>query len=241
MSLTQQILEKATALSDAEFDYTYTSDFSVTSNLDDDCNAIVMEATVIYVNIKNIDVLLKTGKRLAARIYKIYYNAIKQVCRETGGHFNAYSPHGFLMIYPKSEYDMSYVVDIAMKTADLISIGLQGPFEKHSHCNFSMGVDNGKILGTKTMNDNGECHIAWFGHTIEKAIVISQLGQRPFFVGISGTVFHHLDDSLKKTTKRILGIKKEVDMWTRVSYEFENIKKHLYQTNYHRSFDEVGE
>lgn len=241
MSLTQQVIEKATALSDAEFSYTNTSDFSITSSLDDDCNAIVMEATVIYVNIKNIDVLLKTGKRLAARIYKIYYNAIKQVCQETGGHFNAYSPHGLLMIYPKSEYDMSYVVDIAMKTADLISIGLQTPFEKHSHCNFSMGVDNGNILGTKTVNDNGECHIAWFGHTIEKAIAISRLCQRPFFVGISGTVFHHLDDSLKKTTKRILGIKKDVDMWTRVSYEFENIKKHLYQTNFHRSFEEGGE
>ena len=241
MSLTEKILEKTTALSDAEFEYTNTSDFSMTSSLDEGCNAIVTEATVIYLNIKNIDVLLKTGKRLAARVYKFYYNALKQICLETGGHLNAYSPHGFLMIYPKSEYDMSYVVDIAMKTADLISNGLREPFEKHSHCNFGIGVDNGNILGTKTMNDNGEVHVAWFGHTIEKAIAISKLSQRPFFVGISGTVFHHLDDSLKKTTKRILGIKKEVDMWTRVSYEFENVKKHLYQTNYHRSFDEGGE
>lgn len=241
MSLTQQILEKTTALSEAEFEYTNTSDFSLTDSLNDDCNAIVMEATVIYLNIKNVDVLLKTGKRLAARIYKFYYNALKQVCKETGGHLNAYSPHGFLMIYPKNEHEISYVVDLAMKTADLISHGLQEPFEKHSHCNFALGIDNGNILGTKTTNDNGECHIAWFGHTIEKAIAISGLCQRPFFVGISGHVFHHIDDSLKKTTKRILGFKKEVDVWTRVSYEFENVKKHLYQTNFHRSFDESGQ
>ncbi len=71
MSLTQQILEKTTALSEAEFEYTNTSDFSLTDSLNDDCNAIVMEATVIYLNIKNVDVLLKTGKRLAARIYKL--------------------------------------------------------------------------------------------------------------------------------------------------------------------------
>lgn len=240
MSLTQEILEKTTALSDVEFEYTTTSDFSLTQSLNDDCNAIVMEATVIYLEIKNIDVLLKTGKRLAARIYKFYYNALKRICQETGGHLNCYSPHGFLMIYPKSEYDMSYVVDVAMKTADLISVGVREPFEKHSHCNFAIGVDNGNVLGTKTFTENGENHIAWFGHTIEKAIVISHLCQRPFFVGISGTVFHHLDDSLKKTTKRILGIKKEVDIWTRVSYEFENVKKHLYQTNFHRSFEEGG-
>ena len=240
MSLTQEILEKTTALSDAEFEYTNTSDFSVTDTLNDDCNAIVMEATVIYLEIKNIEVLLKTGKRLAARIYKFYYNALKRICQETGGHLDCYSPHGFLMIYPKKDYEISHVVDIAMKTAELIGTGLREPFEKHSHCNFAIGIDNGNILGTKTFTGNNDSHIAWFGHAIEKAIAISRLCQRPFFVGISGTVFHHLDDSMKKVTKRILGIKKDVDMWTRVSYEFENVKKHLYQTNYQRSFDEGG-
>ena len=241
MSFTQQLKEKSAALSEVKFDYTTTSDFNVTSNLNDDCNAIVMEATVIYLEIKNIEVLLKTGKRLAARVYKLYYNALKRVCQETGGHLNCYSSHGFLMIYPKDKYDMTYVVDVAMKTADLISIGLKDSIEKHSHNNFAMGVDNGNILGTKTTNEIGNSQIAWFGRTIEKAITISHLCQRPFFVGISGTVFHHLDDSIKKTTKRILGIKKEVDMWTRVSYQFENIKKHMYQTNFHRTFEEEAQ
>ena len=238
MSFTQQIQEKSTALSEAEFDYTNTNDLSATSTLNDDCNAIVMEATVIYLEIKNIEILLKTGKRLAARVYKLYYNALKRVCQETGGLLNCYSSHGFLMIYPKDKYDMSYVVDVAIKTADLISMGLKDSIEKHAHNNFAMGVDNGNILGTKTFNELNNSQMAWFGRTIEKAITISRLCQRPFFVGVSGTVYHHLDDSMKKTTKRILGIKKEVDVWTRVSYQFENIKKHLYQTNFHRSFEE---
>lgn len=238
MNFTQEIQEKAAALSEVEFDYTTTSDFTSAKNLNDDCNAIVMEATVIYLEIKNIDILLKTGKRLAARVYKLYYNALKRICQETGGHLNCYSPHGFLMIYPKSKYDMTYVVDVAMKTADLICVGLKDSLEKHAHNSFALGVDNGNILGTKTANDIDNNQIAWFGNAIEKAIVISKLCQRPFFVGISGTVFHHLDESLQKTTKRILGIKKEVDMWTRVSYQFENVKKHMYQTNFHRSFTE---
>lgn len=241
MSLTQQIQEKAAALSDVEFAYTTTSDFSFSNSLDDDCSAIVMEATVIYFEIRNMEVLLKTGKRLAARIYKIYYNALKKVCEATGGHFNCYSPHGFLMIYPKHEHEVSYVVDIAMKTADLVSIGLKDAIEKHCHINFAIGVDKGNVLGTRVHDGLQNAQLSWFGRPIEKAIAISQLSQRPFFVGISRTVFHHLDESMTKTTKRILGIKKEVDVWTRVTYQFENTKKHLYQTNFHRSFEETAE
>lgn len=238
MSLTQEIKEKMAALSEAEFNYTNTSDFSASSTLDNDCNAIVMEATVIYFEIKNIEVLLKTGKRLAARVYKFYYNALKRICQETGGLLNCFSPHGFLMIYPKDSHDVSYVVDIAMKTADLINVGVKEPIEKHCHNNFAIGVDNGNILCTKATNEINQGQLICFGRTIEKAIVISQQCQRPYFVGVSGTVFHHLDESLTKTTKRILGIKKEIDVWTRVSYQFENVKKHMYQTNFHRSFEE---
>lgn len=239
MSFIQEIKEKTQALSECEFDYTTTSDFSASNSLDNDCNAIVMDVTVVYFEIKNIDVLLKTGKRLAARVYKIYYNTLKRICQETGGELSCHSPHSFLMIYPKKEYDNTYVVDIAMKTADLISVGMRETLEKLAHISFSMGIDSGNILGTRTI-DNNDNHISWFGNTIEKATAISRQCQRPFFVGLSGTVFHHLDDSIKKTTKHILGIKKEVELWTRVSYQFENIKKHLYQTNFHRSFDENG-
>lgn len=238
MSFIQQIKEKGAVLSECEFDYTRTSDFNVADKLDENCNGIVMEATVVYVEIRNIDTLLKTGKRLAARVYKLYYHALLGICQKTGGRLNCYSPCGFLMIYPKDEFDINYVVDIAMKTADLISIGLKDSLEKHNHNNFAIGIDSGNILGTKAFNEIHQGQMVWFGRTIEKAIAISHMSQRPFFVSISRTVFHSLDTSLTKTTKHILGIKKEVDVWTRTSYLFENVKKHLYQTNYHRSFEE---
>ena len=38
--------------------------------------------------------------------------------------------------------------------------------------------------------------------------------------------------------RRILGIRKKVEIWTKVSYQYENVKKHLYQTNHKISFDE---
>lgn len=238
MSFTKELQEQLAVLSEVEFEYTSTSDFKKAHDLNNECSGIVMEATVIYLEIKNIDVLLKTGKRLAARVYKLFYQALKRVCEETGGKLNCYSSHGFLMIYPKDEYDISYVVDIAMKTSDLISIGLKDALEKHNHNSFAIGVDNGNIMGTKATNEIGQEQMIWIGRPIEKAIVLSQMSQRPFFVSVSRTVFHSLDESLTKTTKRILGIKKDVDIWTRLTYQFENSKKHLYQTNFHRSFEE---
>ena len=48
----QQILEKTKELSDVEFEYSSTSDLDSIDTLKDDCSAIVMEATVIYFEIK---------------------------------------------------------------------------------------------------------------------------------------------------------------------------------------------
>lgn len=234
----QSIIEKTNTLAEVEFEYSKTPDFNHIKSLNDECTGIVMEATVIYLEIKNIDFLLKTGKRLAARIYKIFYQTLQEVCKGTGGHLNCYSPNSFLLIYPMEKFSETFVVDTAIKTANLFNISLREPIEKLSHLNFGIGVDHGNILGTKTIDENGYPHIVWFGHTIEKAITICHLSQRPFFVSVSRSVHHKLDDSLKTTTKHILGIKKEVDLWTRMSYQFENVKKHLYQTNAQRSFND---
>lgn len=238
MSLVQKVLAKTVELSDVEFAYSTTSDFNYINTLDTDCSAIVMEATVIYFEIKNIPFLLKTGKRHAARVYKIYYNALMEICKETGGHLFCYSPYSFLMIYPKHSYNVSYVVDIALKTATLFCSTLKESIEKLCHLSFSMGIDYGNILGTKTVTGDQLAQVTWLSPDIEKAITIAHECQRPFFVGISGTIFHHLDDSLTRTSKRIFGIKKEVEIWNRVSYEFNNVKKHLYQTNFQKPFEE---
>lgn len=238
MSFLQNVIEKTNQLAEVEFEYHKTKDFSSTELLNEDCTGILTDATVIYFEIKNIDFMLKTGKRLAARAYKIYYHTLQEICKATGGYFNCYSPKSFLLIYPKEKFDETYVVDTAIKTANLFNITLREAFEKLTHLNFAIGVDHGNILGTKAIDGNGFSHIAWFGKPIEKAITISQLSQRPFFVSITRSVHHQLDDSLKTTTKHILGIKKEVDLWTRMSYQFENVKKYLYQTNAIKTFND---
>lgn len=238
MGILQSITEKTKQLLEAEFDYTSTSDFNSLEMLNQDCTGIVMEANVIYLEINNIDFMLKTGKRHAAKGYKIYYHTLHEICEATGGHLNCYSPKSFLMIYPKEKFDETTVVDIAIKTANLLNTNLREIAEQHTHLNFGIGVDHGNILGTKTTDENGYSHVVWFGHTIEKAITLSHLSQRPFYVSVSRSVYHHLDESIKTTTKNILGIKKEVNLWTRMSYQFDNVKKHLYQTNAQRSFND---
>lgn len=238
MSLIPTILEKTNALTDAEFQYTNSSNFSLIDNLDNDCTGLVMEATVIYFEIKNLSALLKTGKRLTAKVYKIYYNTLKEISTETEGFLNCCSADSFLLIYPKEQHHVNEIVEIAMKIADLLSVKLREVLEKSTTISFAMGIDIGNILGTKVTCDYGYSQVIWFGTAINKATAICHECNRPYFVGVSGTIFNHLDDSLKITTKRILGIKKQVDMWSRNSYMFENEKKHLYQTNFHKSFDE---
>lgn len=239
MSIKQTVIDKATALTNAEFSYSVTARFEELNDLDHDCSGIVMDATILYLEIKNLSFLLKTGKRLAARIYKLYYHTLNEICKETKGFLNCYAPNAFLMIYPKEQHEVADVVDIALKTADLISNGLKDIAELYGHINFSIGVDRGNILGTKTQSDLGSEHISWFGTTINKAIAISHECMKPFYVGLSGTVYQHLDEEHRTATKRILGIKKHVEMWTTMSYQFENVKKHLYQTNFHKSFEEA--
>lgn len=241
MSLTQSILEKTNALAEADFVYNNSSNFSLIDSLDNDCTGLVLEATVIHFEIKNLSTLLKTGKRLAARVYKIYYHALKEVCQETEGFLNCASQNSFLLIYPKEQHHVSYVVEVAMKIANLFSVQLRESIEKVAAINFAMGIDIGNILCTKAVSDFNYAEVIWFGKTIEKAATICRECNRPYFVGVSGTIYNHLDENLKVTTKRILGIKKQVELWNRLSYQFENEKKHLYQTNFHKTFEEEVE
>ena len=61
---------------------------------------------------------------------------------------------------------------------------------------------------------------------------------RPFYIGVSGIIYHNLGEDLRITYRRILGLKKSVEVWTKVSYQYENVKKHLYQTNHKIPIDD---
>lgn len=234
----QSLLNEIQQLSKAEFNYTFNSNLNELNNLDYGCTGLLTEAYVLFFEIKNFDSMLKTGRRHATRICKMYHHVLTAVADETGGHFSCLTPQHFLIIYPKEIHDAGYAVDAALKTANLFSKTLMTTFEEHTHTNFGIGIDTGNILCAKVKSDNNTDRLLWFGTAIEKAKAICHECNRPFFVGISGTMFQHLDEDHRFSTKRIFGIKKKVEIWSTVSYMFDNVKKHLYQTNLLKSFED---
>lgn len=239
MSWKESLDEKLTSLANAEFDYIETHDIQKAADIGVDNSGIYMEATIIYFEIKNIVYILKeNGRRKAAQAYTMYSEVLSAIAAQTGGFLNSFSPNAFLIIYPGKDDSIKDAVTGAMKVSYALTEMYKHQFATINGLEFAMGLDHGHIMGTKTLSDNGIETMSWFGTSIYKAMRISQECARPFYIGTSGVVYHSLGESLKTTTRRILGIKKSVDMWTKVTYQYENVKKHLYQTNHKISPEE---
>ena len=233
MSWNESLDQKLASLSNAEFDYTETNDLFKISELDLGCTGIFTDATIIYFEIKNLNYLLKeNGRRKTAQVYTMYDELLTELAKQTGGMLNCFSPNAFLIIYPGKEDSIKKSVTGALKIVYALTETYKHHFSSISNLEFAMGLDHGHIMGTKVQSDYGTENISWFGTCIFKAIRICKECARPFYVGISGSIYHSLDESLRTTTRRILGIKKSVEMWTRVTYQYENVKKHLYQSNH---------
>ena len=233
MSWNEPLGKKLSAYADAEFEYIETKDVNDAAKIDLGCSGIYMEATVVYFEIKNLAYILKeNGRRKTAMIYTMYKEVITAIAEQAGAFVNCFSPFAFLIVYPGRDEALPQGVKGALKIAHALSEDFKEQFAGINGVEFSMGLDHGHIMGTKNMSDNGNEHISWFGSCIYKAMRIARECARPFYVGISGVIYHSLGEDLRIATRRILGIKKNVEIWTKVSYQYENVKKHLYQTNH---------
>jgi class 3 adenylate cyclase len=231
MSWKEELAEKLSTLSKAEFKYIETDDISRVSEIDLNCSGIYMEATIIFFEIKNWSFLLKEhGRRKVAQVYTMYNEVLSAIAKQTGAFVNCLSPNSFLIVYPGKD-DYAPAIKGAMKIAQALSDTFKADFANINGLEFSMGMDHGHIMGTKCMSDNNMEHLSWFGNCIHKAHRISNECSRPFYIGVSSGIYHNLSEELRITSRRILGIKKSVEIWTKVSYQYENVKKHLYQTN----------
>lgn len=240
MSWKETLSEKLSAYADSEFDYIETKDVKDASKIDFGCSGIYMEATVIFFEIKNLAYALKeNGRRKMAQTYTMFKEVLTAVTEQDGAFVNCFSPSAFLVVYPGREESLPQAVKGAMRLSHAFSEDYKQQFSGITALEFSMGLDHGHIMGTKTLSDNGCEHITWFGSCIYKAMRIANECSRPFYVGISGSIYHSLDEDLRITTRRILGIKKTVEMWTKITYQYDNVKKHLYQTNHKISLEEA--
>ena len=229
---------KLSQYSEDEFNYVETKDITKAEEIDYGCSGVYMEGTVIYFEIKNLPYILKeNGRRKAAKAYTMLNTVIASIAEKTGAFVNTISPNAILVVYPGKEEANKDAVRGAMRIAYSLSDAFKHQFSDLG-MEFSMGLDHGHIMGTKNLSDNNHDHITWFGSCIYKAMRISRECARPFYIGVSGSIYHNLDEDLRIAERRILGIRKKVEIWTKVSYQYENVKKHLYQTNHKLSLDE---
>ena len=238
MSWKEELTTKVSTLSKAEFDYIETKDINRASDIDLNCSGVYMEATIIFFEIKNLTYLLKEqGRRKVAQVYTMYREVLAAIAERNGGFVNCFSPNAFLIVFPGKEDNYPIAIKTAMKVAHALSEDYKADFAHITGLEFAMGMDHGHIMGTKNLSDIGMEHLTWFGTCIYKAIRICKECSRPFYIGVSGTIYHSLGEDLRITYKRILGIKKSIDVWTKVTYQYDNVKKHLYQTNFKLPID----
>lgn len=234
----KELSDKLTKFSEDEFNYIDTKDITNADNIDYGCSGVYMEAAVIYLEIKNLPYILKeNGRRKAAKVYTMLHTVTTSIAKKTGAFVNTLSPNAILVVYPGKEEVNKDAVRGAMRISYALSDAFKHQFSEFG-MEFSMGLDHGHIMGTKNLSDNNYDSITWFGSCIYKAMRICNECARPFYVGVSGSIYHNLDEDLRIAERRILGIRKKVEIWTKVSYQYENVKKHLYQTNHKISFDE---
>jgi class 3 adenylate cyclase len=235
----KELIDKLTRYSEAEFNYIDTKDITKANEIDYGCSGIYLEGTIIYLEIKNLQYILKeSGRRKAAQAYTMLHTVVTSIAEKSGGFVNCFAPNAILVVYPGKDETYKEGVKGAMMIAHALSDTFKHQFSNISGLEFSMGLDHGHIMGSKNLSDNGFDHISWFGSCIYKAMRICKECARPFYIGISGSIYHNLDESFRIAERRILGIKKKVEIWTKVTYQYENVKKHLYQTNHKIWLDE---
>ena len=240
MSWKEELSTKLMAYADSEFDYIETKDIKNVSKIDLGCTGIYMEGTIIYFEIKNLPYILKeNGRRKTAQTYTMFKEVLTAVTEEDEAFVNCFSPNAFLIVYPGRDESMEVAVKGALRIAHALSEDFKQAFSAIQGLEFAMGLDHGHIMGTKNLSDNSYEHITWFGSCVYKAIRIASECSRPFYVGISGSIYHSLGEEMRIAQRRILGLKKTVEMWTKISYQYENVKKHLYQTNHKIPLDEA--
>lgn len=239
MSWKEDLGKNLKAYTDTEFDYIQTKDIREAEKINCGSSGIYMEASVIYFTIKNIHYILhEHGRRKAVQGYKMFKEVLSVMAERSGGFVNCFCPTGFLIVYPGDESVNRTAIENAMKISYAIDHEYRNLFSFIPGLEFAMGIDHGHIMGTKTQNENNHEGLTWFGSCIYKAESIAKECARPFYVGITSTMFHALDEDLRVVQRHILGVKKTVDIWAKVSYQYNNEKKHLYQTNHKLSIDD---
>ena len=228
MSLIDEINNKIESLQNEEYSILETKEIDAFDQLNDGLSAIVTNATVLYINIKNIPFFTKNdGKRVASKIYKTYQEVLSLFAKETNGVFACYTNSSFLVFYPESIKNIDTHISNSFKLSYIIGKVLPQKHPQFSGVDISIGIDHGRILGTKCYHGR-----LWYGTCIDKAIAISNMCTKPSYLGISRLIYSEIGEDLRTITHRVMGFSKKEMAWQKGSYYFENENKHYYSTRH---------
>lgn len=228
MNIADEIQEEAVSIQDEEYNIIETYNLSEAESLDNETSAIVCNATVVFVKIKNMtSILHNDGKRVASKVFRIIRKVLNHFAKKTDAYLIDYNNRSILLVYPSSIKEIDVQITNALKLSHILGKVLVKSLDDFVNLSFSIGVDHGRILGIKSNNKT-----FWYGTCIEKAEAISDACMKPCYLGISGLVYSELSNNLKNMTRRILGFPKKEQVWNKDHYTFEYESKHYYSTSF---------
>lgn len=239
MSLKDDIIRKAKEIESETFQVEEVSYVPTISNskLTFGCKGLEFEATVLYIDMRGSTAILNTHqKRVVGKIHMLYYHAIVNIAKATGGEIRSFNGDSLLVFYQgTTKQSLSSAVRAAMQMKYAIKELLNDNLKRYTDIDFGIGIDHGKILATKVgVGGSDETKdLIWIGNAVNKSVKISDKCESNYNIGISEFVYDNLLDEVKYVIKDSIWGKYKDEFWKSsfISYNH-NIESYYYTENY---------
>lgn len=241
MELKDSIISKTREIHDTKFSFEKVTTIPTvnTKQLTFGCNAWTFDAVVLYIDMRHSTQLLSEHRRnVVAKLHMAYYNAIVRIAKADGGEIRSFNGDSLLVFYVGNTKDVANkAVKSALKMHFAITHLVNPTLEGYEDINFGIGIDCGNIVATKVGIGGDETvkDLIWLGDSVNKSTRISDLCEKPFYVGISQAVYDKLDAGLLSYTKTIdngvFGQKTvKYDVWARSLFQYNSASEYVYKT-----------
>lgn len=239
MGLKDDIKNKSKEIEKTVFSQELTTSVPTLSNhkLTFGCTGLKFNATVLYIDMRGSTKVLNTHqKRVVAKIHMIYYHAIVKIAQNTGGEIRSFNGDSLLVFYPGNTRDtISNAVKAAMQMRYAITHIINETLQNYIDIDFGIGIDYGEILATKVgVGGSDETKdLIWIGNAVNRAAKISDKCKANYYIGISQSVYNHLNDNVKFGERDGFWGKEKVDMWTSCFFTYNDNLETIYKTDYY--------
>lgn len=231
MALKDDIIKKAKEILDGAFTVT---DVTTVPSISDSRltfgnTGLRFEATVLYIDMRgSTGILHKHNRTTVSKIHMVYFHTVVKIAQSFGGEVRSFNGDSLLVFFQgTTKASLSDAVAAALQIRYIITNELNGLLSKYSALNFGIGLDHGHILCTKVGvggNSNNQ-DLFWVGKAVNKAVVISDECNSPYFIGISSYVYANLEDHVKTGGD-------SNNMWSAYYVTYNENQELFYKTHY---------